>query len=247
MKRILSTALAISLLLGLGALAIIASPNGAGSLLTASKPAAVALAASNFQGAAAPQAPDAAQNFNMIAMPLDATNQFTSAGYTFTADGLMKLAGGGIKVPQVAHWRADTGIYETWTWNPDEGYAVGTDFALEVGQAYWLLLESTAGNVISFVGDVPNQGAVKFTLVRGTPCVFNQFSIPLDQSTITDADALMTALNAQQVSRWVASSQTFESWTWNPDEGQAVGVKFSVQIGYPYVACLVTGTPTNWP
>lgn len=247
MKRILSTALAIALLLGLGALAILASPSGAGGLLTAAQPAAVALAATNFQGAAAPDAPDAAQNFNMIAMPLDATNQFTSAGYTFTADGLMKLAGGGTKVKQVGHWKAADGVYETWTWDPDEEKALGIDFDLEVGQAYWLLLESTAGTVISFVGDVPEANSVQFTLVRGDPCAFNQFSIPLEQSAIASADDLMMALDAKQVSRWVASSQQFESWTWDPDEEKAVGIDFPVQIGYPYIACLETGTPTLWP
>lgn len=239
MKRALSTILAVALLLGLGALAVLALPNAATP--AAAIPVAVA------GGSAAPAAPAAAQNFNMISMPLDATNQFTSAGYTFTADGLMQLAGGGTKVKQVGHWQAGAGTYETWTWDPDEGKAVGTDFGLEVGQAYWLLLESTASNVISFVGDVPAQGSISFSLVRNDPCAFNQFSIPLDQSTITNADDLMTALSAKQVSRWIASSQTFESWTWDPDEGKAVGINFPVQIGYPYVACLLTGTPTNWP
>jgi len=197
--------------------------------------------------AAAPEAPAAARNFNMIAMPLDATAQFTGAGYTFTADGLMKLAGGGTKVKQVAHWRSDLKIYETWTYDPDEGQGVGTDFNLAVGQAYWLLLESTADNVISFVGDVPAEGSISFALVRGTPCAFNQLSIPLDQTAITNANDLMSALGAKQISHWVASGQYFESWTYDPDEGTGVGTNFAVQIGYPYVVCLLTGTPTVWP
>lgn len=235
MRRALSALVAVALLLGLGALAVMALPSAPG--------AAAPMPAS----AAAPDAPAAAQNFNMIAMPLDATDQFTNLSYTFTADGLMQLAGGGTKVKQVGHWRPDLSIYDTWTWDPDEGQGVGTNFSLAVGEAYWLLLESTANTVISFVGDVPPPGSVTFNLVRGNPCAFNQFSIPLDQAAIADADDLMTALSAQQVSRWVASSQLFESWTWDPDEGQGVGTNFAVQIGYPYVVCLQTGTPTVWP
>ncbi len=238
MNRVLTTVLAVALLLGLGALAVLALPG-----------ASAPLAAAPFVSAAAPDAPMAAQNFNMIAMPLDATDQFTSAGYTFTADGLMQLAGGGTKVKQVGHFLSGPQTYETWTWSSDEGTGIGVDFDIVVGQAYWLLLESTAGNVVSFVGDVPEPDAVSFTLARGgvDDCLFNQFSIPLDQPGITNANGLMIALGAKQVSRWVASSQTYESWTWSDDEGQAIGMNFDVQIGYPYVACLKAGTPAVWP
>ncbi len=236
MNRVLTTVLAVALLLGLGALAVLALPG-----------ASAPLAAAPFVSAAAPDAPMAARNFNMIAMPLDATDQFTSAGYTFTADGLMQLAGGGLNVAQVAHWLPNANVYETWTWDPDEEMGVGIDFDLEVGQAYWLLLESTSDEVISFVGDVPDANTVSFTLTRGATCKINQFSIPLEQAAIADADDLMTALNADQVSVWDAESQIFVSWTWDPDEGQAAGTNFPVKIGYPYVSCLSTGTPTTWP
>jgi len=242
MNRVLTTVLAVALLLGLGALAVLALPG-----------ASAPLAAAPFVSAAAPDAPMAARNFNMIAMPLDATDQFVSAGYTFTADGLMQLAGGGTKVKQVGHWLADqepAGMYETWTWDPIGEEGIGTDFNLEVGQAYWLLLESTASDVISFVGDVPEPESVSFALVRGTPCRFNQLSIPLDQAAVADADDLMTALGAKQISQWVASGtngQSFESWTWDPIEEKGIGTNFEVSIGYPYVVCLQTGTPTVWP
>lgn len=241
MKRILSTALAISLLLGLGALAIIASPNGAGSLLPAARPAAVALAASNFQGAAAPQAPDAAQNFNMIAMPLDATSQFTNAGYTFDAKGLAALAGSG--VIQVLHWDAASQIYETW--NTDFG-GYGTNFSLAVGGVYWLLLDVNAKSIISFVGDVPNAGTVHFTFVNGAACQFNEFSLPLDKSQIINAQQLAAAIGSGvvQVAEWDATNQIYA--TWNTDFG-GYGTNFTTKIGYPYAVCLTTGAPTTWP
>ena len=240
MKRILSTALAISLLLGLGALAIIASPNGAGSLLTASKPAAVALAASNFQGAAAPQAPDAT-SFNMIAMPLDATMQFTNAGQAFDAKGLAAIAGA--DVLQVFEW--DQTNQEYHYWNTGSG-GYGTNFTLHVGGAYWLVLGSGAKDVISFVGDVPDANSVGFDFVSAASCQFNEFSVPLEQSGITSASQLAASITTGvvQVYRWNKDTQEFEFW--NTGSG-GYGTDFPLAIGYPAGACLVTGAPSNWP
>lgn len=233
MRQIVSTVVAIALLVGLGALAVLALPGAQ----TALNPAPVAMAAP----LAAPLAPTAAQNFNMIAMPLDATNQFTNAGYTFDARGLANLAGSG--VIQVAHWDATSQIYETW--NTDFG-GYGTNFPLAVGEAYWLVLDTTASSIISFVGDVPAAGSVTFNFVNAAACQFNEFSLPLDQSTITSASQLATAIGASvvQVAQWDATSQIF--LTWNTDFG-GYGTDFPTKIGYPYLVCLTTGAPSTWP
>jgi hypothetical protein len=237
MRRVLSTVLAVALLLGLGALAVLALPNASASL---AEVPAVSAAAPEFN-------PDAVNGpaFNLIAMPLNAATQFTSKGYTFTGKGLMLL--GGADVLQVNHWQQDVERYESITWDVDLGVPVGTDFDLQVGQAYWVVLGPGASNLISFVGDVPAEGTPQFPLTRGDPCKFNELSIPLNQSAVNTAAKLMTATGAQQVSRWVASSQLFESLTFDVDLGYPTGIDFPVQIGYPYVLCLLPGTPTQWP
>jgi hypothetical protein len=235
MRRVLTTVLAVALLVGLGALAVLALPNANAPLAGAP---AVSAAAPEFQ-----DAPAATQNFNHIAMPLNAQNQFTTAGFTFDADGLSKLVGSGVR--QVARFNAEGQSYDTWTIDPEFGGS-GTNFPLAVGGAYWLLLDSTATNIVSFVGDVPAQGSVTFTFVTGSPCKFNEFSLPLDQSAITNADQLATALSATQVAQWNAAGQKFDTWTIDPEFGGS-GTNFTAKIGYPFAACLATGAPTQWP
>ena len=73
MRRVLTTVLAVALLLALGALAVLALPNGSAPLAGAP---AVSAAAPEFN----PDAPTATENYNLIAMPLNAANQFTTAG-----------------------------------------------------------------------------------------------------------------------------------------------------------------------
>lgn len=233
MRRVLTTVLAVALLLGLGALAVLALPNANASLAVAP----VSAAAPEF----APDAPAAGPNFNMIALPLNATSQFTSASLTYDADGLAKLVGSGVR--QALSWDNANQVYKIWT--IDEFGGSGTNFALTLGSAYWLLLDSTSSTIVSFVGDVPAQGSLHFSFITAASCQFNEFSIPLDQSGITKANQLATALSATQVLRWDATLQLFDIWT--VDEFGGSGTDFDVKIGYPYVACLATGAPTTWP
>ncbi len=185
----------------------------------------------------------------MIAIPLDARTQFTTQGLTFDAAGLAAFAGS--STVQVGRWDPDQQIYQTWTIDPDTGGS-GTNFPLMVGGAYWLLRSLGTSNVISFVGDVPppsgQSGAVQFTLVSGAACKFNQISLTLDKSSITNAQALVEALGSstQQVAEWDSAAQSFKTWTIDPDAGGS-GINFATKIGYPYVACLLTGAPSVWP
>ncbi len=234
MKSSLSSLAIVVLLVALGLLTVVALPRGM-------EPATAAPASAPLLEVTAPNA----QNFNMIAVPLNASQQFANLGQSFDAQGLAAIAGAG--VAQVARWNAASQLYETW--NTDFG-GYGTNFPLEVGGAYWLVLNSGASNIISFVGDVPpptgQPGAVSFTFVNGTPCKFNQFSLPLDKSSVTNASQLAAAIGSGvvQVAQWNATSQLFE--TWNTDFG-GYGTNFTTKIGYPYVACLTTGAPTTWP
>ncbi len=228
MNRVLTTVLAVALLLGLGALAVLALPG-----------ASAPLAAAPFVSAAAPDAPMAAQNVNAIAMPLDATNQFTAAGVNFDADGLATIVGPGVQ--QVLKWNATSG-YQTW-YPPDQD---GDNFLLTVGGSYRLVLDNTANTIVSFVGDVPAQGAVKFTLVRptGVGCVINDISLPLDQSAVADADDLAQAIgNVDQVLFWDKDTQGYKTWYPADQDGD----NFTTLIGYPYRVCLLSGGATTWP
>jgi hypothetical protein len=233
MRPVLTTVLAVALLLGLGALAVLALPNGSASL--AGVPA-VSAAAPEFQ----PDAPAATNKVNVIAMPLDATNQFTSAGKSFDADGLAAIAGTGVQ--QVLSWNPSTTSYRTW----DPLAQDGDNFQLTVGGNYRLVLDSTASTIISFVGDVPAQGSVSFSLVRpsGAGCIINDISLPLDKAGITNAEQLAAAVtNVSQVLEWNASTQGYRTW----DSLAADGDNFVTKIGYPYRLCLLSGGATTWP
>ncbi len=233
MKQTFSTLVAIALLVGLGALAVLALPNGQAAL----NPAPVAVAA---QVAAGPEAPLGTNKYNVIAMPLDSQNQFSNGGFTWDAQGLAQFVGTGVK--QVLTWNASSQTYLSW----DVDLGDGDNFSLQVGGVYWLLLDNTAANIVSFVGDVPTQGSVSFSLVRPTSggCLLNDISIPLDQSGITTPQQLADAIgNTAQVLQWNASTQTFLSW----DAVLQDGDNFTIKIGYPYRVCLQTGGATTWP
>lgn len=234
MRQALTTVLAVALLLGLGALAALALPNANASLAGAP----VSAAAPVFQDA--PEATLATNKVNVIAMPLNAANQFTSAGESFNADGLAAITGSG--VVQVLTWNPATASYLSW----DPAAQDGNNFALTVGGVYRLVLDSAANTIVSFVGDVPAQGSVSFTLTRpaGSGCTINDISLPLDQAGITTADQLATAVgNVSQVLEWNPVTQTYLSWDVVAQDGN----NFATKIGYPYRLCLLTGGDTNWP
>ena len=225
MKRILSTAAFIILIVAIAAVAVYAL-NGASVAQTAAAPAAVPGSASVETNALAPAA---GEKYNAIALPLD-----SSASFTYMASGLKAYVGASASA--VMKWDATNQQYVTYTGGPG-------DFALETGGAYFLLLDSTADNVLSFVGDVPPEGSISFSLVKdtGTGCKYNAISLPLDQDQITLASELMTDIGGvTSVTRWDAAEQKFVSYTGGLGD-------FAVSIGYPYFVCLNNGAPANWP
>ncbi len=236
MKRLFSTMLAVVVLLGLGALAMLAVPGGAG--LPAQ--AASALAAPAAQGdttATQPEMPAAAplsNSYNLIALPLDSTASISP----FTAAGLAAYVGSNVKA--VIMYDSGTQGFKTHT--------VGSpfnNFSLTIGGAYFLEVDATPVTVVSFVGGVPDPGTVVFTLARGaTPseCRYNAISVPLDKSTITLASELAAAITGvNQVVFWDAGTQGFKTHT--------VGSPFNnlpVKIGYPYFVCVNSTGPATW-
>jgi hypothetical protein len=174
----------------------------------------------------------------VIAMPLNAANQFTSAGVSFNAPGLASIVGPGVQ--QILAWDAANGFYLQYI--PGAG---GDPFNLVVGGVYWLELDSTSGNIVSFVGDVPAPTTVDFDLQRPTSgdCLWNEISIPLDQSSITTPQGLADSItNVEQVLQWDAANQFFLQYI--PGSG---GDPIPMKIGYPYLVCLQPGSKVVWP
>lgn len=229
------TSLAIIVLLAALALAtVLALPRGMGAA-TASAPAAPASAP-----LIEPAAPQGTQKYNAIALPLNSTQQFAGLGLSYDAAGLAGLVGTGVK--QVLKWNAPTQTYLVY----DAVLNDGDNFSLATGEVYWLLLDSTASNIVSFVGDVPAIGSVTFSLVRptGGGCRLNDISIPLHRSDLTTPAQLASSIgNVAQVMQWNATSQTFLVWDVDLNDGDS----FPIKIGYPYRVCLKSGGSTTWP
>ena len=234
MKNFFSTIIFVALFSVLGFAAYTAIPRD--SETVAGSPVN---AAANSVASSASSAPQATQNFNMLAVPLDVSAQITDASHLATHLGS--------NIAEILKWNAEFQVYETWF--PE--FSAGDQFTVEVGDAFWVLADAGATDTVSFVGDVPPQtgetGAVVFdSLVGGTPCKLNDISIPLDQDAITNETQLATALggstNVEEILRWNAEFQVFQ--TWYPEFN--AGDSFAVQIGYPYRVCL-KNAPAEWP
>lgn len=221
MGRVLSTIIAVALLLGLGALAVLALP-GTGAPMTASPVAAAPLAAE-------PDAPAAGNTFNVIALPLDSSAQFP-----YTADGLLSFVGSSAQ--QVLTWDA---VSQSYLFRFPDGF--GDNFDLMTGGVYWLELDSTAPQVASFVGNVPAAGTINFSLLGGSPCKWNEISVPLDRVDITTASQLIVAIgDVEQVVTWDAATS---GYIFRYADG--FGDDFPVKIGYPYGVCMLN--TKTWP
>ena len=236
MKRILSTTAFIILIVAIAAVAVYALNGQPAAETAAAAPAAVPGSASVETNALAPAA---TTRVNVIAMPLDATEQFTSAGENFNAQGLAAIVGSGVE--QVLKWNPDSSSYLAWYPPLSEG----DNFDLEVGGVYRLVL-GDASDIVSFVGEVPAEQSITFTLVRpeSGACQTNDVSIPLDRADLTTPQLLANDVgNVEQVLQWNATAQAYLAWY--PDLGE--GDEFDVKIGYPYRLCLKPGGSTTWP
>ncbi len=262
MKRFVSTALTVALLLGLGILAMLA--RGGGALLPPTRTVPVALAAP--QTAAAPDAP-LSSKYNMISLPLKVQTNWASStpAIPFNSQGLAQYIGLS-SVTQVLHWDPTRQVYDQWFPGDDPpsgtvgGVYTETPYALKVGDVYRILLNNadTSLKVVSFVGDVPDANSINFTLVGAAACKRNQISIPLEQSGITNSQELAVAMGGPtavaQVLRWDATRQAYDQWFPgdDPPSGTVGGLytetPYPVQIGYPYVVCLLAdANGVKWP
>jgi hypothetical protein len=154
------------------------------------------------------------------------------------ADSLAAYVGG---VYMVLHYDAATGEIQ---WRIP-GLA-GDNLSVQVGQVYFVYLDSTAPSVVSLVGDVPAIGEVSFALTRPAPggsCAYNFVSVPLDRDDLADADALAADIGGvYSVSRYNAETQDM---TWRVPG--VAGTNFAVRVGYPYIICVDDTAPQYWP
>jgi len=229
MKRLLLTTVFVALVLVLAVAAVIALKGQPASQTAAPS------ASSSVLAPAPALAPTGTDKYNFIALPLDSSDSFS-----YTASGLAGYVPG---TQQISKWDASSQGYVSYA----PGGPPPTDFNLEIGGAYFLLLDANADSVVSFVGDVPAQGSVSFSLIKetsATGCKYNTISIPLDQGSITKASQLASAIGGvDQVSKWDATTQGFVSYS----PGGPPPTDFDVFIGYPYFVCLNQSAPANWP
>ncbi|MCU0501855.1 MAG: hypothetical protein MUC51_08825 [Anaerolineae bacterium] len=253
MKYYLAPACALVLLLTFGGLAVLARPEGAGApalsgqavATPAIADAATVQVESDQQDTAALDAqasvatgPDT--SYNVIPVPLPSVSQFPSS--QFNAEGLASIVGPGVH--QVLEWNPSTGSYLSYI--PGIG---GDEIPLRVGGVYWLALDSSANPTVSFMGDVPAKGSVKFIFTRPSfgPCIYNDLSIPLDflldHPTVNTAEKLAQDIEqVDHVLQWDSAAQIWRKYT----PGSSAD-NFTIKIGYPYHVCLKSGGKTTWP
>jgi len=237
MKRLLSTALAVALLLSLGALAVLA--RGGGDILTPAD--SVVSAAAQPQTAAAPDAPTAGGKYNMLGVPLivsSITNETNLAAYIQSNTSTT--------VSRILKWNptlGGTGGY--YSYDPTDPES--DTFPINVGDAFWVLSVGTGSPVLSYVGDVPPEHSVTFNLAGSTPCRYNMITVPLDKSSITNETQLATDIGMSSVGRILSWDPTLGGtggyYSYDPADPESD--TFAVKIGYPYWVCMKTSK--TWP
>ena len=227
-KRLFSTALAVVLLLGLAALAVLARPASDAQVTQADSVAAKPPSPLSLL-AMAPKVGGA--KYNAIAVAIDNDKHLASA----LADDITATTGA--TALQVLKWHPDIGFS---IYDPTDPFS--EDFALAVGDPVFVLMQGTTATVYSLVGAVPAQNSVHFALLgSATACRYNFISVPLDKSALTLASELANDIgDAVQVLKW------------DPDTGFSIydptdpfSEDFQVRIGYPYFVCMAANK--TWP
>jgi|GEM_PF-6437326 len=215
MRRLLLSIVAASLLLPFGTLSVMVRPNSSIS---------VGAAASDLA------APAATYKYNDISLVLNVPSVTDAAS-------LATYAGSYVK--RVLRYNANTQSFQV--------YVVGnpaTNFSLATGDFVFLLVDSTAPNSLAFVGNVPDQGSVSFSLVSGSPAKYNFLSLPLDKTNLTSASAVAgeVGTGVVRVLRYQGETQSFQVYiVGNP------ATDFPLAIGEPFLLLLSSGARSKWP
>jgi hypothetical protein len=150
-------------------------------------------------------------------------------------------------VRQLLKWEPFSQNFFAWS----HEFGFGDNFALNLGDYIFVVMDENAPTLASFVGRVPQPGEVSFALAAGVPgqCALNFLSLPLDQAALATANALSDDIGVPDVTvtqalDWDAATQTFVAWS----NEFGFGDDFATTIGYPYIVCLSdTGVPPSWP
>jgi hypothetical protein len=252
MGRLLSTIIAVALLLGLGALAVLATPHGSAAMTAGSLAAAPV--------AAAPDAPAVGNpRWNSIALPLNVTGLGITdaqklANYIATGNATIE----GSSVLRVMKWDAASTPQRWLEYYPPDPSAGDPVFAVATGDALMVLLSSAqSSTVLSLVGDVPpanpDPGAVNYTLSNSA---WNFIMIPLDQyslygspsAPVGTAASLATDIGGvTRVMKWDATATPPRWIEYYPSDPSAGDDDYNVFSGYPYMIRTNASAPTQWP
>jgi hypothetical protein len=257
MKRIFSTVIAIALLLGLGALAVLA--RGGGDALSPAQSTS-ALAAPVTQGeiadsVTAPAAPELSSpqasttGFNWVTLPLSIPALVMASDLRSDIQNTT-----GKTVNAVQKWNAVAQSYQTYAPKPPP--LPSGDFALQVGGAYRVSVSGGGTEAVwSIVGGVPDATEFVYTLHETGTSDFNWIMLPLDKAGITMASGLKADIEAHSsaavtvlaVSGWNAIAQSYQ--TYAPKPPPLPSGDFAVKIGYPYRVTVDVTSQTSvvWP
>ncbi|MDJ0751943.1 MAG: hypothetical protein QNJ45_00380 [Ardenticatenaceae bacterium] len=241
MKRILSTILFAGLLGTLGIGAWVAMPRGVDPVQQAGTTLELTNQAIN------------ATKYNAVSLPLDASTVITP----FNAQGFLDYIGP--SASQVANLNPNSQALDFWDGNLGfgvvNGIVITEPFPLKVGSPYLIQVDENAPSTLTVVGDVPPAGSIQFDLVGVDPCNYNEISIPLDQSTISNGAELAASIgNVNFVAKLNVESQSLDFWDVTLGFGVIDGLivndpnQFPVTAGYPYFVCVTgSGDGTQWP
>ncbi len=244
MNRVLTTVLAVALLLGLGALAVLALP-GASTPLAAAPFVSAAPDAQEVtpDAVAAPDATTGVLGWNVIALPLEVAGVNTAdnvAYYISTGDPVDPTDNA---IEQVAHWIDGQWVYR----QVGGGFGSDPDFDVNAGDALLIRARSNAPATFAWVGDVPEQGSIAYTLPQGG---WHVLMLPLDAEVDTNGDGTATADELgndiggiEQVAQWLDGQWVYR----RVNGGFGSDPDFAVRIGYPYLILTTATTPGTWP
>ncbi len=163
-----------------------------------------------------------------------------------TADAVASYIDPGGSIKRVGKWNAVT---KTWIFRVVGSPFPPANYPVAPGDSLLVYANNLAPSVFAWVGDVPAQGAITYTLTTN-----NWYSImpPIDQnlSTILTADALAADIqngagtSGMRVGKWDASVQT---WIYRIVGSPFPPANYSTRLGYPYFVLTNSSTPPSWP
>ncbi len=259
MKKMLSVVGFFALIVALGLLAGTAlnGPDGTSEAAAVSDVTSIVPGQAGdgeVEAALAPEAVTAASKYSSFAIPLQLTGiSMASHVANYAETGDPNTNGSGIL--RVLMWNG-TRFLE---YCPDAPIFCDPDYAVGVGDSLMVLADNTlTATILSWVGDVPAQGAVTNSLAANAN---NVIMVPLDQyatfgnpgaPVLTGtADKLAKEIdppngaNVNRVLMWDASNQRYVEYC--PAAPIFCDPDFQVYSGYPYMILTGGSPPSHWP